>query len=80
MATLAILPSCLPLYGGVDKLLGGIFLKFWARRIRELEDELLRQFRSAEKARLAAEKAQAAEAAKLAAEAAAKAAQAIRKS
>lgn len=50
-------------------------IELLTRRIRELEDELLRQFRSAEKARLAAEKAQAAEAAKLAAEAAAKAAQ-----
>jgi hypothetical protein len=69
----------------LKKPLRGIFLdvfcvvlKLWTRRIRELEDELLRQFRSAEKAQLAAEKAQAAEAAKLAAEAAAKAAEAMR--
>eukprot|EP00435_Cladocopium_sp_Y103_P065300 s321_g27.t1 len=48
-------------------------IELLTRRIRELEDELLRQFRSAEKARLAAEKAQAEAAAKLAAEAAARA-------
>ena len=64
--------------GGVEKATAWHFLKLWTRRIRELEDELLRQFRSAEQARLAAEKAQAAEAAKLAAEAAAKAAEAMR--